>query len=128
MTVRKHSVPSWISSFAASCQTHVPDPARILINRPSAGGLAAGVAFLCRDRKGPKLLIRVLSCRMMDDRSDTGSALQFVGVGVWDRERNIEARAALPGDQRNTENVSIGGCLKHNLEHSSIQTRAEVLR
>jgi acetyl esterase/lipase len=44
---------------------------------------------------------------MLDDRNDTGSARQIVGVGIWDRTSNQAGWAALLGDRRGTTDVSI---------------------
>ncbi|KAF7587173.1 hypothetical protein BBP40_007636 [Aspergillus hancockii] len=84
------------------------DPTRIVIHGYSAGGgLAAGVALLCRNRNGPKLLGQSLFSPMLDDKNDTLSAHQFAGIGMWDRERNFQGWNALLGSQRGTDDVSI---------------------
>ncbi|KAE8159198.1 putative lipase/esterase [Aspergillus tamarii] len=84
------------------------DTSRLLIAGTSAGGgLAAGVTLLARDRGGPQILGQVLSCPMIDDRNNSVSAKQFAGVGVWDRESNLQAWNALLGERRGTEKVSI---------------------
>jgi acetyl esterase/lipase len=84
------------------------DPGRVVVAGGSAGGgLAAGVALLCRDRAGPTLLAQLLMCPMLDDRNDTISSHQFVGVGVWDRGSNDVGWDALLGERRRTDAVSI---------------------
>jgi acetyl esterase/lipase len=84
------------------------DPARIVVNGPSAGGgLAAGVALLARDRGGPELLGQLLVSPMLDDRNQTVSSHQIDGVGVWDRGSNDTGWNALLGDRRGTDSVSI---------------------
>ena len=84
------------------------DPGRVVVAGGSAGGgLAAGVALLCRDRGGPALLAQLLMCPMLDDRNDTISSHQFVGVGVWDRGSNDVGWDALLGERRRTDAVSI---------------------
>lgn len=84
------------------------DPARIVVNGPSAGGgLAAGVALLARDRGGPELLGQLLVSPMLDDRNETVSSHQIDGVGVWDRGSNDTGWNALLGDRRGTDSVSI---------------------
>jgi acetyl esterase/lipase len=84
------------------------DPARIVVNGPSAGGgLAAGVALLARDRGGPPLLGQLLVSPMLDDRNETVSSHQIDGVGVWDRGSNDTGWNALLGERRGTEAVSI---------------------
>jgi len=83
------------------------DPDRIVVSGVSAGGgLAAGVAQLCRDRRGPTLLGQMLLCPMVDDRCESPSAMQFDGRGIWDRRSNLTGWTALLGDRRGTDNVS----------------------
>lgn len=82
------------------------DPNRVVIFGGSAGGgLAAGTALLARDRGGPRLLGQILQCPMLDDRSDSPSARQFEGQGVWDRECNVTAWQAVLGDRYGTDQV-----------------------
>jgi acetyl esterase/lipase len=82
------------------------DPARIVVFGGSAGGgLAAGTALLARDRGGPRLLGQILQCPMIDDRSDTVSARQFEGQGVWDRQCNVTAWRAVLGERYGTDVV-----------------------
>jgi acetyl esterase/lipase len=81
---------------------------RMLLNGVSAGGgLAAGVALLARDRKGPSLIGMNLFAPMLDDRSDSLSTHQMEGLGVWDRAANLMGWTALLGERRGTANVSI---------------------
>nr|WP_235215644.1 alpha/beta hydrolase [Phaeacidiphilus oryzae] len=83
------------------------DPARLVVGGASAGGgLSAAVALMARDRGGPALLGQVLMCPMLDDRNDTPSARQMVGLGVWDSGANATGWTALLGDARGTEGVS----------------------
>lgn len=84
------------------------DPARLIIAGASAGGgLAAGVALLARDRRGPDLAGQVLIYPMLDDRDETVSTRQMAGVGVWDRTSNVTGWSALLGERRGTADVSI---------------------
>ncbi|KAE8332643.1 putative lipase/esterase [Aspergillus sergii] len=84
------------------------DRSRLLVAGTSAGGgLAAGVVLLARDHGGPQILGQVLSCPMIDDRNNSISTNQFAGVGVWDREKNLQGWSALLGGRRGTEKVSI---------------------
>jgi len=95
----------WTADHAAELGI---DPNRIIVTGPSAGaGLAAGVALLARDRRGPALLGQLLVCPMLDDRIDTVSSRQYVGIGIWDRTSNISGWTALLGDRRGTDEVSI---------------------
>ncbi|KAJ4263327.1 hypothetical protein NW762_006145 [Fusarium torreyae] len=65
----------WMSQHLT---TYNIDPARFMIAGVSAGaGIAAGVALLARDRKGPRLCAQLLSCPMLDDRFDNLSSRQF---------------------------------------------------
>jgi acetyl esterase/lipase len=84
------------------------DLGRLIIAGASAGGgLAAGTALLARDRNGPELAGQVLMCPMIDDRDQTVSTTQIDGEGVWDRTSNVTGWAALLGDRRGTDDVSI---------------------
>jgi acetyl esterase/lipase len=84
------------------------DPSRIVITgRSAGGGLAAGVALLARDRRGPALLGQMLMYPMLDDRNDTVSSHQIDGIGVWDRGSNDTGWNALLGERRGTRAVSI---------------------
>ncbi|MFI6318233.1 alpha/beta hydrolase [Nonomuraea sp. NPDC050556] len=83
------------------------DPGRILVAGSSAGGgLAAALALLARDRGGPALIGQMLICPMLDDRNDSGSAVQMAGLGVWDRTSNNTGWTALLGEQRGGPDVS----------------------
>ena len=81
---------------------------RLVIAGASAGGgLAAGVALLSRDRRGPALAGQVLIYPMLDDRDQTVSSEQIDGVGVWDRTSNRTGWSALLGERVGTDDVSI---------------------
>jgi acetyl esterase/lipase len=93
----------WMADNAAALGI---DPERIVIFGGSAGGgLAAGTALLARDRGGPRLMGQILQCPMIDDRSDSASAHQFEGQGVWDRQCNVTAWQAVLGDCYGTDAV-----------------------
>ena len=84
------------------------DADRVVVGGASAGGgLSAGVALLARDRGGPALVGQLLMCPMLDDRNETVSSHQYVGVGVWDRGSNDTGWDAYLGDRRRTDDVSI---------------------
>jgi acetyl esterase/lipase len=76
------------------------DPARVVVVGVSAGGgLAAGVALLARDRRGPAIAAQVLVCPMLDHRNTTTSSRQYAGKpGVWTREMNEFGWRSLLGD------------------------------
>jgi len=78
----------------------------MIVGGSAGGGLAAGTALLARDRQGPQLSGQVLVCPMLDDRNQTVSSHQFVGVGVWDRDSNATGWAAYLGDRHGTDDVS----------------------
>ncbi|MFB6698334.1 alpha/beta hydrolase [Streptomyces rubiginosohelvolus] len=83
------------------------DPARVIVAGASAGGgLAAALALMARDRRGPALLAQMLMYPMLDDRNDTPSAHQMAGLGVWDRTSNQAGWDALLGQARGTGTVS----------------------
>lgn len=83
------------------------DPARIVVAGDSAGGgLAAAVALLARDRRGPALLGQLLLSPMLDDRNDSVSVRQTDGLGGWDRVSNETGWTALLGTARGTDAVS----------------------
>lgn len=94
----------WTAENAAGFSA---DASSLVVGGASAGGgLAAGLALLARDRGGPAIAGQLLVYPMLDDRNDTGSALQFEGVGVWDRVSNRTGWDALLGDRRGTADVS----------------------
>ncbi|MFF5438023.1 alpha/beta hydrolase [Streptomyces achromogenes] len=60
------------------------DPGRLGVAGCSAGGaLAASVALMARDRKGPELALQLLTYPVTDDRMDTPSARSFHDTPVW---------------------------------------------
>ncbi|WP_433674108.1 alpha/beta hydrolase [Microbacterium gorillae] len=84
------------------------DPERILVAGASAGGgLAAAMALLARDRRGPRLIGQLLICPMLDDRDATTSTHQYPDRGTWVRSANITGWSALLGDRRGSDEVSI---------------------
>ena len=94
----------WMKEHAAELGI---DPERIAVAGASAGGgLSAGVALLARDRRGPALAAQVLIYPMLDDRNETVSSHQYVGIGVWDRVSNDTGWTALLGAARGTDDVS----------------------
>ena len=83
------------------------DAERIVIAGGSAGGgLAAALALLLRDRKGPRPVGQLLMCPMLDDRNDTPSVYQMEGLGAWDRTANDTGWTALLGERRGGPDVS----------------------
>ena len=94
----------WLAGHAAELGV---DRDRIVVAGGSAGGgLAAGVALLSRDRRGPALTGQLLCCPMIDDRNDTPSAHQMADQPMWNRSANEVGWTALLGEQRGTAGVS----------------------
>jgi acetyl esterase/lipase len=74
------------------------DPARIGVFGDSAGGgLAAAVAILARDRKGPAIAKQILIMPMLDDRTLTPDP-QLAQFVAWSWDDNRTAWQALLGD------------------------------
>jgi acetyl esterase/lipase len=83
------------------------DPDRLVIGGFSAGGgLTAGVTLLARDRGGPRLLGQMVLWPMLDDRNNTPSSFQMLGVGMWDQISNQTGWDALLGDRAGGPDVS----------------------
>jgi acetyl esterase/lipase len=94
----------WTAEHAAELGA---DPGRIIVAGTSAGGgLAAALALMARDRKGPALLAQLLMCPMLDDRNDSVSSRQMAGRGIWDRTSNDTGWTALLGEARGGPAVS----------------------
>ncbi|EAW08578.1 alpha/beta hydrolase [Aspergillus clavatus NRRL 1] len=72
----------------------------ILAGMSAGGGLAAGVALLCRDRGGPSIRGQILISPMLDDRNITMSSRQYTDKSPWPRESNVFAwKCLLNGEQ-----------------------------
>ena len=83
------------------------DPERLVVAGTSAGGgLAAATVLLARDRSGPAITAQVLWSPMLDDRNNSYSARQMVGLGIWDANYNEFGWTALLGDQQGGSDVS----------------------
>ena len=94
----------WMASNAAELGV---DADRLLVAGVSGGGnLAAAVALLARDRKGPAISHQVLMCPMLDDRLQTHSSQMLDGEGSWDRVSNQFAWDAYLGVKRGGPEVS----------------------
>jgi acetyl esterase/lipase len=84
------------------------DTGKIMVIGGSAGGgLAAGLALLCRDRKGPKLCAQCLVYPMIDDKNDTLSCRQFKNAAIWTASDNDFGWTSLLGDRKGGNDVSI---------------------
>lgn len=83
------------------------DPDRVVLAGFSAGGALAGATALrARAAGGPVLRGLMLLSPMLDDRNDTLSAWQMVGLGLWDRQANTTGWTALLGDRRGHPDVA----------------------
>jgi acetyl esterase/lipase len=72
------------------------DGAPLLVAGTSAGGgLAAGVALLAQERKGPAISDLILMCPMLDDQARFPSSTEFDGDAVWDARSNLTGWEAL---------------------------------
>ncbi|KAH8658423.1 Alpha/Beta hydrolase protein [Xylariales sp. PMI_506] len=96
----------WVADHAAELGI---DPSRILVAGQSAGGnLAAAMAILARDRKGPKLCGQLIDAGMLDDRMDRHAAMaQYVSEGTWTRGSNVTAWNAYLGGEKVTGSDSV---------------------
>jgi acetyl esterase/lipase len=84
----------WLTGHAAELGI---DPSRIAIMGDSAGGgVAAGVAILSRDRKGPALARQLLIYPMLDDRTTTPDPY-IAPLAGWSYDDNVTAWNALLG-------------------------------
>ena len=74
------------------------DPRRIAVMGDSAGGgIAAGLAFLARDRGGPEIAQQILVYPMLDDRTTVPDP-ELVPFAGWTYDDNLTGWAALLGD------------------------------
>jgi acetyl esterase/lipase len=93
----------WLSDHAAELGV---DPARIAVMGDSAGGgLAAAVALLARDRRGPAVARQILIFPMLDDRTTTPDP-ETAPYATWGYEDNLTGWAALLGKQIGGPDVS----------------------
>lgn len=73
----------WVATHADDLNV---DGSRVGVAGESAGaGLAAAVALLARDRKGPPLCFQSLVTPALDDRQNTYSARRFTDTPFWHR-------------------------------------------
>ena len=94
----------WVDAHSADLGS---EPGRVIVVGASAGGgLAAAIALMARDRRGPDIRALMLIAPMLDDRNNTESGVQFEGVGVWDRRSNATGWRALLGDAVGSDSVS----------------------
>ena len=88
----------WLRDAAAALDV---DPARIAVFGRSAGaGLAAALALLTRDRRGPALCFQGLAIPELDDRLTTPSMTTFVDTPLWNRRLAEASWRHYLGDDR----------------------------
>lgn len=69
---------------AAAATELAVDPAAIAVGGLSAGGaLAAAIALMARDRKGPTIAFQLLVNAVLDDRLETVSVQAFTDTPLW---------------------------------------------
>ena len=80
------------------------DHARVAIGGVSAGGgLAAAVALIARDRRGPALCLQVLDIPELDDRLSTPSMRAYNDTPVWDHPSAVLSWQAYLGSERDAD-------------------------
>lgn len=93
--------------LAANAQELGLDQARIAIGGASAGGgLAASLALLARDRRGPEICFQMPLYPMIDDRSETPSSREINDPRVWNTDNNIAAWKMYLGERAVDEEIS----------------------
>lgn len=89
---------NWLSGNRRTLQM---DAEPLIVAGASAGGgLAAGVALLCRDRGGPAISDQILMYPMLDDVGNFHSSTELDREGVWDARSNRTAWEALLGSAK----------------------------
>ncbi|KAH7411133.1 Alpha/Beta hydrolase protein [Cadophora sp. MPI-SDFR-AT-0126] len=84
------------------------NPERIIVGGSSAGGgLAAGVALLTRDKKGPPIFALKLTYPMLDDRCTSTSMKQYDSDGWYIGAQNIACWNMVLAGTRGSEKVSM---------------------
>lgn len=77
---------AWVGSNADAVGI---DKNKVAIGGDSAGGaLAAAVALMSRDRKGPQLCFQMLIYPVTDERQTTGSMKAFIDTPLWNARLN----------------------------------------
>lgn len=79
------------------------DPAKVAIGGGSAGGnLTAAVALMARDRKGPHIAFQMLFYPVIDDRCETPSMKNGMGLYIWDYQNSLDMWNHYIGKDRKT--------------------------
>ncbi|MCO1335961.1 alpha/beta hydrolase [Microbulbifer sp. OS29] len=93
----------WLAQHARELTV---ESSRIAVMGDSAGGgLAAALAIVTRDKKGPPLARQILLYPMLDDRTVTADP-QLLTFASWTNEDNLTAWTALLGNQVGSPTVS----------------------
>ena len=62
-----------------------------VVGGSAGGGLTIATTMMARDMGFPRICFQMPLYPMIDDRNETPSSYEIMGVGIWDREGNIEA-------------------------------------
>jgi acetyl esterase/lipase len=93
----------WLAKHAEELEV---DPGRIAVMGDSAGGaLAAALAILARDRRGPAINRQILLYPMLDDRP-LAQEPNLAAIATFTYDDNATGWAALLGDDCGSEHVS----------------------
>lgn len=88
----EHPYPAGLDDAYAGLEWTARQAKRIILAGGSAGGnLAAALALLARDRGDIAIAGQLLIYPMLDDRNESVSSHQMLGLGVWDRVSNQTA-------------------------------------
>ncbi|KAF7531971.1 hypothetical protein G7054_g8377 [Neopestalotiopsis clavispora] len=101
-----YSALLWVEAHLDELQI---DPKCLMIAGISAGGgLAAGVSLMARDLGGPQLCAQLLICPMLDDRSQTNSAMQYTQSDsrTYDSIMNRQNWTSVLGEEVGGKNIS----------------------
>lgn len=79
----------WLRDMAAELGVDLDRVA--VVGTSAGGGLAAGLALLTRDRKGPQLCFQLLGIPELDDRLETTSMRTFVDTPMWTRSASEQS-------------------------------------
>jgi acetyl esterase/lipase len=94
----------WTVAHAAQLDI---DPSRVGVGGSSAGGaLAAAVALMARDRRGPALAVQILNYPVIDDRMRSASMRAFSATPLWTSGANADMWHHYLGDPDSRGDVS----------------------
>jgi acetyl esterase/lipase len=104
----EHPYPAGLDDCYAAlrflAQLDVVDPNRLGVHGQSAGGgLAAAVALMARDRRGPALVVQSLGMPELDDRLETPSMKEFRHTPMWSLPQAEASWRLYLGDARPDE-------------------------